>query len=152
MRGPLFTGCARYPRVGVVLSNRDVSDDAIHVRNAAGLSDEQVAILRGRLQQAREELRERLSGEVSVQRETEQFVEALDAAEQTREQDDAITFAARDRERLREVEWALAKMTSGRYGLSEVSGEPIGFERLLAVPWARQDSDEDAADADVPSP
>jgi DnaK suppressor protein len=129
-----------------------VSDDAIHVRNAAGLSDEQVAILRGRLQQVREKLRERLAGEASVQRDTEPFVEALDAAEQTREQDDAVTFAARDRQHLREIEWALAKIATGRYGLSEVSGEPIAFERLLAVPWARQDSDEDAPDADLPSP
>ena len=129
-----------------------MSDDAIHVRNAAGLSDEQVALLRGRLQEVREELRERLAGQASVQRETEPFVEALDAAEQTREQDDAITFAARDRQRLREIDWALAKIASGRYGLSEVSGEPIAFERLLVVPWARQDSEEDAADTEVPSP
>ena len=130
----------------------DVSDDAIHVRNAAGLSDEQVTILRGRLQHLREELRERLAGEASVQRETEPFVEALDAAEQTREQNDAISFAAHDRQRLREIEWALAKISSGRYGLSEVSGAPIAFERLLAVPWARQDSDEEAPDAELPSP
>jgi DnaK suppressor protein len=137
---------------GVILRLEDVSDDAIHVRNAAGLSDEQVAILRGRLQHLREELRQRLTGEASVQRDTERFVEALDAAEQTREQDDAVTFAARDRERLRDIERALAKIGSGRYGLSEVSGEPISFERLLAVPWARQDSDEDSPGTDVSSP
>jgi DnaK suppressor protein len=129
-----------------------VSDDATHVRNAAGLSDEQVAILRGRLQHLREELSERLAVESSIQRDTQPFVEPMDAAEQTREQDDAITFAARDRQRLREIEWALAKIASGRYGLSEVSGEPISFERLLAVPWARQDSDEDEPATDAPSP
>jgi RNA polymerase-binding transcription factor DksA len=100
----------------------------------------------------REELRERLAREASVQRDTEPFAEALDAAEQTREQDDAVTFAARHRERLREIDWALAKIASGRYGLSEVSGEPIAFERLLAVPWARHDSDEDAPATDIPSP
>ena len=33
-------------------------------------------------------------------------------------------------------------MGSGEYGISEVSGEPISYERLLAVPWARVDSDE----------
>src|SRR5262245_49568298 len=116
--------------------------DATHVRNAAGLSEGQLVILRGRLQHLRDELRDRLAGESSVQRETEPVVEALDAAEQTREQDDALTFAARDQERLREIEHALAKMATGRYGLSEVSGEPIAYERLLAVPWARWDSDE----------
>jgi RNA polymerase-binding transcription factor DksA len=34
-------------------------------------------------------------------------------------------------------------MDNGRYGVSEVSGEPIPYARLLAVPWARTDSDEE---------
>jgi DnaK suppressor protein len=28
-------------------------------------------------------------------------------------------------------------MDAGTYGTSEVSGEPIGYARLSAVPWAR---------------
>jgi RNA polymerase-binding transcription factor DksA len=38
---------------------------------------------------------------------------------------------------LTEVEAALARMDAGTYGTSEVSGEPIGYARLSAVPWAR---------------
>jgi DnaK suppressor protein len=73
------------------------------------------------------------------------MIEPVDAAEQTREQDDAVLFAAHDRDLLNEIERALLKMASGRYGISEVSGEPIPFARLLAVPWTRTDSDEETA-------
>ena len=76
-------------------------------------------------------------------REAEPEAEPLDAAEQTREQDDAILRANRDRAQLREVEGALGRMDAGTYGISEVSGDPIGFDRLRAVPWARYDSDEE---------
>ena len=119
------------------------------MENAAGLNEDQLTILRGRLEQLRADLRRRLQREQSVARESDadQAIEEVDAAEQTREQDDAVRFANHDRERLDEIERALQKISTGRYGLSEVSGEPIPFERLLAVPWARVDSDEDAADA-----
>jgi RNA polymerase-binding transcription factor DksA len=46
-------------------------------------------------------------------------------------------LAASERARLVQLERALRKMESGTYGVSEASGEPIGFDRLSAVPWAR---------------
>jgi len=113
------------------------------MENAAGLNDEQLATLREHLERLRADLRRRLEREQSVARETDQVIEEVEAAEQTREQDDAVTFADRDRERLREIERALQKMESGRYGISERSGEPIPFQRLRAIPWARTDSDEE---------
>ena len=111
--------------------------------NAAGLTAEQLASLRDRLEDLRGQLRRRLERDQTVAREAEPEVEELDAAEQTREQDDAILRADRDRAQLREVEQALRRMEAGRYGISEVSGDPISFARLRAVPWARYDSDED---------
>lgn len=111
-------------------------------RNAAGLNDEQLEVLRDRLERMGAELRQRLARESAVPRTSEPVVEVLDAAEQTREQDDAILFAEHDRALLHEVERALDKMSTGLYGLSEVSGEPIAYKRLLAVPWARYGSDE----------
>ena len=33
-------------------------------------------------------------------------------------------------------------MSTGLYGFSEVSGDPIPYARLHAIPWARHDSDE----------
>jgi DnaK suppressor protein len=111
--------------------------------NDAGLTTDQLAMLRGRLEQLRAELRTRLEREQAVAREAEPEVEPLDAAEQTREQDDAILRADRDRAQLREVDNALRRMEEGTYGVSQISGEPISFERLRAVPWARYDSDEE---------
>jgi RNA polymerase-binding transcription factor len=108
-----------------------------------GLSAEQLATLRERLERLRGELRVRLERDQAVAREAEPEVEPLDAAEQTREQDDAILRANRDRAQLGEIEGALRRMDAGTYGISEVSGDPISFDRLRAVPWARYDSDEE---------
>ncbi|MES1207572.1 MAG: hypothetical protein ABUS79_16675 [Pseudomonadota bacterium] len=70
------------------------------------------------------------------------LVEPIEAAEQTREQDDAITLLEHDREQLRAVERALASMDDGHYGVSAISGKPIPYERLLAVPWTDRDNDQ----------
>jgi DnaK suppressor protein len=37
----------------------------------------------------------------------------------------------------REISTALDKIRRGTYGLCEMTGEPIGEERLEAIPWAR---------------
>jgi DnaK suppressor protein len=38
--------------------------------------------------------------------------------------------------KLRDVERALEKLGEGTYGVCDVGGEPIGQERLEAIPWA----------------
>jgi RNA polymerase-binding protein DksA len=38
---------------------------------------------------------------------------------------------------LEDIEAALRKIEEGSYGVCEVCGEPIGAERLSAIPWAR---------------
>jgi DnaK suppressor protein len=38
--------------------------------------------------------------------------------------------------KLRDVERALAKLDEGTYGMCDACGEPIGPERLDAIPWA----------------
>jgi len=117
--------------------------DIEEVPTAAPLSKEQLGILRERLERLRGDLRARLARDSAVARTAEPEIEPLDVAEQTREQDDAILRAGHDRALLREVEDALARMDDGSYGTSDVSGEPIPFERLRAIPWARHDSDEE---------
>jgi DnaK suppressor protein len=113
-------------------SNEDVS----------GLSPGERALLRERLERMRDDLQVRLRREEAVAVQTENLPEALEAAELTREQGDAVLLTQRDRALLREVEHALAKFEAGGYGLSERSGQPIGFRRLEAVPWARTTADE----------
>jgi DnaK suppressor protein len=46
-------------------------------------------------------------------------------------------LAAQERALLAEIEHALLKLGNGTYGTSEASGEPIRYERLRALPWAR---------------
>jgi DnaK suppressor protein len=108
----------------------------------AGLTRAQRDMLRAGLDRAREaalaELRE---GEASA-RSAENEPEPMDAAELAREQGDGALFIARARERLFEIDAALDRMRAGTYGVSERSGDPIGYDRLAAVPWARLGADE----------
>jgi DnaK suppressor protein len=53
-------------------------------------------------------------------------------------------LATQERALLVEVEHALSKLDNGTYGISELSGEPIRYERLLALPWARADVGEES--------
>lgn len=111
--------------------------------NRAGLSGADLTRLRDRLLALRQKLLERLAEDQSTMRAAEPQTEPLDAAEQTREQDDSVAFAGRDQSLLAEIERALAKIQTGSYGLSEASGEPIGVRRLTAVPWARYTIEEE---------
>jgi RNA polymerase-binding transcription factor len=52
-----------------------------------------------------------------------------------RELEDGLEEGAQ--QTLRDVEDALKKIDEGSYGTCEVCGEPIGAERLSAMPWAR---------------
>ncbi|HTB60179.1 MAG TPA: hypothetical protein VLC06_20045 [Polyangia bacterium] len=119
--------------------------EATGSESPSGLSASQLSLLRERLERARDELRDRLRREQAVALESENLPEPVDAAEQTREQDDAIVFSQRDVTQLHDIESALAKLDTGRYGLSEVSGLPLGFRRLQAIPWARVTAEEEEA-------
>jgi DnaK suppressor protein len=112
--------------------------------SAAGLTAEQLAELRNLLLTKRREL---LS---EVLRATEGLSEAgnrepehMDRAESAGELDDRAQRAGRESDLLEEIEAALLRMEDGSYGLSEDSGEPIGYARLQAVPWARRTAREE---------
>jgi len=116
---------------------------AAQENDEAALTPKQLKLLRARLEQIRAETLARLKSEEEVARTAENLPEAMDVAELSREQGDAALLIERAREQLRDINDALAKFETGRYGLSERSGEPIGFRRLEAVPWARLAADED---------
>ena len=50
-----------------------------------------------------------------------------------------LLFSLSDAERiqLRLVDEALERFEAGTYGICQYSGQPIGFQRLLVVPWAK---------------
>jgi DnaK suppressor protein len=55
------------------------------------------------------------------------------------ESDRSVTLRLLDKERklLAEIERAIARFDDGTYGLCEGNGEPIGYGRLSARPWAK---------------
>lgn len=59
-----------------------------------------------------------------------------DRSHSTEERERVLTMARSLRANLREVERAIAKLDDGSYGRCERCGNPIGDERLDAIPWA----------------
>jgi RNA polymerase-binding protein DksA len=53
------------------------------------------------------------------------------------EQEFTLGLVEKDRQLLREINQALAKIQDGRFGICEGTGKPIGKPRLEAQPWAR---------------
>jgi RNA polymerase-binding transcription factor DksA len=47
-----------------------------------------------------------------------------------------LTLSAQARQTIADIEMALSRLTTGRYGYSSESGRPIPRERLQAIPWA----------------
>jgi RNA polymerase-binding transcription factor DksA len=58
-----------------------------------------------------------------------------DTLQVERERD--LALSARARQEIGEIDFALAKIKAGTYGVCEVSGKPIPKERLRAIPQAR---------------
>jgi RNA polymerase-binding transcription factor len=105
----------------------------------AGLTPEQIAKLRQRLVEKRHELLEEHDRHLEGGRlpPEEHVSEPEEEAARTNQRETLIGLAEVERIRLVEIDLALHKIDDGTYGVSEESGEPIGFDRLRAVPWAR---------------
>jgi DnaK suppressor protein len=77
----------------------------------------------------------------------ERVTEQGDRAEQEIEADQNDSRAAVERGEIAEIDHALAKIGAGTFGVSEVSGAPIGVARLRALPTARVTTlEQEAAD------
>ena len=63
--------------------------------------------------------------------------EVEETAQRASERDNALALEAPENALLAEVDRALGKMDAGTYGVSEKTGAPIPYQRLVAVPWAR---------------
>ena len=103
-----------------------------------GLNATQLAGLKSKLLTARAEL---------ITRRSDQLRDGLglgaevedegDASVRANTEDELLTRVESERAQLVEIERALRKFDSGEYGLDEQTGEPIEYERLTALPWAR---------------
>jgi RNA polymerase-binding transcription factor DksA len=118
---------------GVVVFDTPPSDDLEarsknHPACPDHMSQEQLAALRGRL----EAQQEKLLHEISRLRN-----EAVDA-EDNWERVQRLGGIDRKLMMLNEVKAALARMDNHTYGYDERTEEPISVERLMEIPWARE--------------
>lgn len=97
----------------------------------------QIAELRERLVLERARLRGNGSTLSSLRDAEPSVGDEMDQAESSFEQHQAIGRSELERTQLAHVDEALAKIEAGTYGTSELSGDPIDYGRLAAVPWAR---------------
>jgi DnaK suppressor protein len=112
----------------------------------AGLSESQLTRLQSLLEHKRTELTKRLAAvQGRVGGEHENLADPVDRASESEEDAEELGVAKPDHEILAEIERAFARMQDGSYGVSEVSGEPLGFDRLEALPWATRSAQEQQA-------
>ncbi|MCH8160238.1 MAG: hypothetical protein IIA08_10235 [Proteobacteria bacterium] len=116
----------------------------IQARPDAELSHSQLEELASRLAHKRRELADTFDT-LNRQITSKDDCSVTDAAEAASLQESRVrakSLADRNRETIAEIEVALERLTSGRYGVSEITGEPIPYARLLLIPWARTGADE----------
>jgi DnaK suppressor protein len=107
-------------------------------QRSGGLDDAQLETARQALVRKRDELRRAIGG----LREPPTVAEPGDLADLATSEiavGERTELATQERALLAEVEHALTKFESGGYGISESTGEPIRWQRLQALPWARTD-------------
>jgi DnaK suppressor protein len=68
------------------------------------------------------------------------LTDAAEAASLREEIARASGIADQHNQTVAEIDLALQRLETGSYGISEISGEPIPYERLLLIPWARTGS------------
>jgi DnaK suppressor protein len=103
----------------------------------SGLSAKQTEMLYRALVDQRRHLVEERQEHLDAGRfNTERVAELEESAAQDSTQSTLIGLAENERMLVMQVDRALRKMQDGTYGVSDLSGEPIGFERLRAIPWA----------------
>jgi len=112
----------------------------------AGLTEAQVLHLQSLLEKKRAELTARLRsvrGRIGGEHPT--LTDPVDRAEESEEDAEEIGVADPDDFILAQVDRALDKLAQGTYGLSEISGEALGYDRLSALPWATHTAAEQQA-------
>lgn len=115
----------------------------IRAHSDAELNQEQLRELAGRLTDMRLELVERVE-QLELQMVTRDDCSHADAADAASAQESRIRargMVEQHREIIREIDAAARRLENGNYGISETTGEPIGYDRLNLVPWARTGTD-----------
>jgi RNA polymerase-binding protein DksA len=120
---------------------------AIDIAPAACLTHGQLVALAELLQAARRQAFDeyRTDRDHARQVDAVETGDAADRAEVELERASLLEASELDLELLREIEDAMERMREGAYGICLEGGEPIPFERLQAIPWARYCEEHQAA-------
>ena len=102
--------------------------------------DTKLAVLREELVRQRDDLRREIEDH-GADPETDEVTFEGDAgfsdrSHSTEERSRVISVVRALRSNLHDVDLAIAKIDAGTYGACERCGQPIGSERLEAIPWA----------------
>jgi DnaK suppressor protein len=65
------------------------------------------------------------------------IADAAEAANLREESARAAGIAAQYNQTIADIDRAMERLENGSYGFSEITGEPIAYQRLLLIPWAR---------------
>jgi len=116
----------------------------IHGHVDAELSEDQLNELANRLTEKRNELVDTLAllNRQIAAKDDCSLADAAEAASLQENRARASGIADQHRQTITEIDLALKRLENGRYGVSESSGESIAYERLLLIPWARNNADE----------
>ena len=110
----------------------------------ADLSQAQLEELASRLADKRRELTERVVDleEQVVIKDDCSLADAADAASLQENRLRARGMIEQHQHLIKEIDAALRRLEIGIYGVSEATGEPIAYDRLMLIPWARTGADD----------
>ena len=110
----------------------------------AQLSQVQLEDLECRLTDKRGELTERVEHlqQEMVVKDDCSHADAADAASTQENRLRASGMVEQHRQVIKEIDAAFRRLENGNYGVSEATGEPIDYNRLMLIPWARVGADE----------
>ena len=110
----------------------------------AALNQSQLEELARRLTEKRHELTERVVNleQQMVIKDDCSLADAADAASIQENRQRARGMLEQHEQTLKEIDAALHLLGNGIYGVSETTGEPIAYDRLTLIPWARTDADD----------
>jgi DnaK suppressor protein len=116
----------------------------LHAHTDAELSQAQLESLAARMMEKRRELAERAEDleQQMVIKDDCSHTDAADAASAQENRLRARGMVEQQRQVIMEIDAAFRRLEIGSYGVSETTGEPIDYERLMLVPWARVGTDE----------
>ena len=120
-----------------------VRSDSKTAKNRAGLTAKEVEHFRDLLLEKRRELLGDVSSmETDALRSGNSNLSTLpmhmaDSGTDNYEQEFTLGLVEKDRQLMREINLALAKIQDGSYGICEGTGKPIAKPRLEAQPWAK---------------